>query len=109
MSKKKYGSTFGDVLRTLFLGQNRTTLSILEEEQVQSPYKTMLRNFQEKWSAMLGVYIFLIIFLLVFLLPIFFPMDIQFQDPTQKNTKPTFSYMKYPSKLKNSVASIDGG
>ncbi len=109
MSKKKYGSTFVDVLKTLFLGQKRTTLSILEEEQVQSPYKTMLRNFQEKWSAMLGVYIFLIIFLLVFLLPIFFPMDIQFQDPTQKNTKPTFAYMKYPSKLKNSVASIDGG
>jgi peptide/nickel transport system permease protein len=109
MSKSKYGSTFVDTLKTLFLGRRSATLSIFEEEQIQSPYRTMLSNFREKWSAMLGVYIFLAIFLLVFILPIFFPMDIQFQDPTQKNTKPTFSYMRYPKELKNKVVSLDGG
>ncbi len=80
MAKKPLGSTFTDVLKTFFLGRQRATLSILEEEQVQSPYRTMLRNFREKWSAMLGVYMFLAIFLAVFILPIFFPLDTQFQD-----------------------------
>ena len=109
MSKRTYGSTFSDVIKTLFFGRRSATLSILEEEQVQSPYRTMLRNFREKWSAMLGVYIFLAIFLAVFILPIFFPMDSGFQDPTQKNTKPSASYMRYNKKLSGNVASIDGG
>lgn len=76
---------------------------------MQSPYRTMFRNFREKWSAMLGVYMFLAIFLAVFILPIFFPLDTQFQDPTQQNTRPTFSYMKYDKALQGNVASIDGG
>lgn len=109
MTKKKYGSTFADTIKSLLFGRRTATLSILEEEQVQSPYKTMLRNFREKWSAMLGVYIFLAIFLMVFILPIFFPMDIQFQDPTQKNTKPSFGYMRYSKELTGQVASLDGG
>ncbi|HOR80781.1 MAG TPA: ABC transporter permease subunit [Sphaerochaeta sp.] len=109
MAKKPLGSTFTDVLKTFFLGRQRATLSILEEEQVQSPYRTMFRNFREKWSAMLGVYMFLAIFLAVFILPIFFPLDTQFQDPTQQNTRPTFSYMKYDKALQGNVASIDGG
>ena len=99
MAKRTYGSTFTDVLKTLFLGRRAATLSILEEEQVQSPYRTMLRNFSEKWSAMLGLYIFLAIFLAVFILPIFFPMDIGFQDPTQKNTKPSSAFMRYSKEI----------
>jgi peptide/nickel transport system permease protein len=109
MAKRTYGSTFTDVLKTLFLGRRAATLSILEEEQVQSPYRTMLRNFSEKWSAMLGLYIFLAIFLAVFILPIFFPMDIGFQDPTQKNTKPSSSFMRYSKELDGAAVSIDGG
>lgn len=109
MAKKPYGSTFTDVLKTLFLGRQRAALSIFEEEQVQSPYRTMLRNFREKWSAMLGVYIFLAIFLAVFLLPLIFPLDLQFQDPTQQNTKPSSSFMNFNKALQGNVASIDGG
>ncbi len=37
MSKRTYGSTFSDVIKTLFFGRRSATLSILEEEQVQSP------------------------------------------------------------------------
>jgi len=38
MTKKKYGSTFADTIKSLFFGRRAATLSILEEEQVQSPY-----------------------------------------------------------------------
>lgn len=108
-NKKNHGSTFGDVLRTLFLGQKHTKLSLLEEEQMQSPYKTMLRNFREKKTAMLGVYVFVAIFLACFILPIFYPLDLQYQDPTQQNTKPSQSFMKAPAAMKGNTAQIDGG
>lgn len=109
MTKRTYGSTFSDVLKTFFLGRRNATLSLLEEEQVQSPYRTVLRNFRERWSSMLGLYVFLVILLLVFILPIFFPMDIQFQDPTQKNTKPSRSFMRVPNQLQGHVVDLDGG
>lgn len=109
MTRRKYGSTFADVLKTLFLGRRSSTLSLLEEEQVQSPYRTILRNFREKWSSMLGLYVFLVILLSVFILPIFFPMDIQFQDPTQKNTKPSLSFMRFPKQLEGHVVNLEGG
>ena len=108
MIKGRYGSTFADVLKTLFLGRRSATLSLLEEEQVQSPYRTVLRNFREKWSSMLGLYVFLMILLLVFILPIFFPMDLQFQDPTQKNTKPSQSFMRFPKQLEGNVMDLEG-
>ncbi len=107
--KKRRGSTFGDVLRIMFLGQKHTKLSLLEEEQMQSPYKTMLRNFREKKSAMFGVYFFLFIFLCCFILPIFFPADISFQDPTQQNTRPSMSFMKAPADVNSAYVQLDGG
>lgn len=109
MAKRTYGSHFFDVLKSLFFGRRTATLSIFEEEQVQSPYRTMLRNFRQNWSAMLGLYVFFAIFLAVFILPLFFPLDLQFQDPTQKNTKPTLSYMKYAKEISGNVVSIDQG
>jgi len=69
----------------------------------------MLRNFVEKRTAMLGIYVFLFIFLACFILPFFFPLDLQFQDPTQQNTKPSFAYMSVPRAMKGNAAQIDGG
>lgn len=109
MATNKLGSTFADVLKTMFLGRKHATLSLLEEEQMQSPYRTMLRNFVEKRTAMLGIYVFLFIFLACFILPFFFPLDLQFQDPTQQNTKPSFAYMSVPRAMKGNAAQIDGG
>lgn len=108
-NKKTHGSTFKDVLRMLFYGQKHTKLSLLEEEQMQSPYKTIMRNFREKKTAMVGIYIFVGIFLACFILPIFYPLDLQYQDPTQQNTKPSQSFMKTPSAMKGNTAQIDGG
>lgn len=108
-TKKRHGSTFGDVLRILFLGQKHTKLSLLEEEQMQSPYKTMLRNFTEKKPAMLGVYVFILIFLACFILPLFFPLDLQYQDPTQQNVRPSMSFMSVPKALNGNIAQVDGG
>lgn len=96
-------------MRMLFLGQRHTKLSLLEEEQMQSPYKTMLRNFREKKTAMIGVYVFVGIFLACFIFPLFYPLDLQYQDSTQQNTRPSQAFMKTPAALKRNAAQIDGG
>ena len=55
--------------KRMFLGADREVKSILEEEQVQTPMRTVAMNFLHRKTAMVGVVIFLCIFLLVLIGP----------------------------------------
>ena len=44
--------------------------------------------------------IFIVIFLMCFILPIWMKQDLNFQDPTQKNIAPGFSFLSVPKELK---------
>lgn len=88
---------------------NKKQLSILEEEQVQSPFKTMMKNFLGKKLTLIGITIYLIIFLSCMILPFFFPVDLTAQDSTQQNMAPGYSFMKVPADLKNNAVKIDAG
>lgn len=81
----------------------------MEEEKVQTPMRTIFRNFISNKLAVVGIFIFLFIFLSCFILPIFMPLDKTFQDPTQQNIPPGFSIMAVPDQLKNNAHQIDGG
>ena len=69
-SQKKKTNSFSRMFRRIFLGSKRE-LSILEEEQMQSPFRTVVRNFRQNKIAMIGSIVFLLIFLSCFILPIF--------------------------------------
>lgn len=110
--KKARGSTFGDIIRTLFLGGRHAkikNLSIMEEEQMQSPYRTMLTNFWSKRTARIGMFTFTSILILCFVLPIWYPYDTAFQDPSQQNVPPTFSLMSVPKELQGNAKQISVG
>lgn len=110
--KKTRGSTFGDIIRTLFLGGRYSkikNLSIMEEEQMQSPYRTMLTNFWSKRTARIGMFTFTFILILCFVLPIWYPYDTAFQDPSQQNVPPTFSLMSVPKELQGNAKQISVG
>lgn len=106
MSKKekKLRSSF---FSRIFGGKKQ--LSFMEEEKVQTPMRTIFRNFISNKLAVVGIFIFLFIFLSCFILPIFMPLDKTFQDPTQQNIPPGFSIMAVPDQLKNNAHQIDGG
>lgn len=106
---KRLGTTFGDTLRTMFFGSRATKLSVLEEEQVQSPGRTMFRNFARKKTAVLGATLFIGILLICIIAPIFIPLDVEFQDPSQQNQPPGLSMLSVPDKLKNNARSIEVG
>lgn len=107
MSKKR-NSTFGASIRRMFT-PHKEEKSLLEEEQMQSPFRTIVKNFVSNKLAMIGVIVFLLIFLSCMIIPIFAPFDPLYQDTTQQNVSPGFNMMDYPSELKGNVKQISVG
>lgn len=83
--------------------------SVLEEEQMQSPFRTIIKNLLENKLAMGGLIVFVSIFAMCFILPIWFHQDLNYQDPTQKNIAPGFSFLSVPKDLKNNAEVIEFG
>ena len=83
--------------------------SVLEEEQMQSPFRTIIKNLCENKIAMGSALVFITIFLMCFILPIWLKQDMNFQDPTQKNIAPGFSFLSVPKDLKNNAEVIEFG
>ena len=81
-----------------FLG-NREELTLQQEEQIQTPAKTMLKNFLHKRLAMAGLIGFLVIFVFVLVGPHIWVLDLSDQDSTLTNIPPTSNMMDMPQAL----------
>lgn len=107
---KKRNSTFKNTLIRMFMGSKHTDeLSILEEEQMASPLRTVISNFLEIKLAMFGLCTFTLIFLACFIIPIFKPLNVSYNDYTQANVSPGFNMMSVPTDLKNDLAVLSAG
>ena len=91
--------------RRLFFGPAKE-LNFLEEEQVQSPMRSMIKRFLHNKVAMTGVTIFVACLLLVIIGPIFLPLDLSFSDATQQNVPPTMSLASPPKALLDDVKEV---
>ena len=96
------------LLSRLFGNRNKER-SFLEEEQLQSPGRLVLRNFLHNKLGMTGLILFLAIFLFVLIAPQVFQLDLGYQDNTQSNVPPTMSMMSLPDELKGHVVDIAPG
>ncbi|HEX3076621.1 MAG TPA: ABC transporter permease subunit [Lachnospiraceae bacterium] len=105
--KKSKKSSFS-MFRMLFGNRNKQ-LSFLEEEQLQSPMKTVVKNFVANKVAMCALVTFLIIFLGVIIYPMFVKLDLSYQEQTQQNVSPGLNMMKIPNKLKGNIKQISVG
>ena len=83
--------------------------SILEEEQMQSPFRTIIKNLCENKIAMGSAVVFIVIFLMCFILPIWFYQEMNYQDPTQKNIGPGFTFLSVPKELNGNAQVIGVG
>ena len=81
-------------------------LSIMEEEQIQSPFRTIIKTFRSNKISMIALFIFLLIFLIVLVGPIIKPIDLSFSETSQQNVAPGFDLMKVPPSLKGRVQQI---
>ncbi len=102
MEKKKTNVPKPPRTRGLFgrlIMGSRKELSIFEEEQMMSPWKTAMRKFVESKLSMTGVVVLCIMFLIVLIGPYVFPIDLSYAEPSQANLGPGFDLMKYPKQL----------
>ncbi len=83
--------------------------SLLQEELVQSPGRTALKNFFGRKLSVVGMIIFVSIFIACFALSALYPIDLQYTDSTRMNLPPTFNYLAVPNDLRNNAKAIDLG
>ena len=95
--------------KRMFLGHDQEVKDLLKEEQVQTPFKMMAKNFFHKRTVQVGLTVFILIFLFVTVGPVFFPLDLSDQDSTLINLPPGYSMMKLPAEINGKVADIAPG
>ena len=104
MEKKKKSTFFARLF-----GNRNKTLSFMEEEQLQSPGRMIVRNFLNNKLGMTGLIVFLLIFIFVVFGPYFLVLDLSDNDNTQLNVAPTTDMMKVPKELVGHIADITPG
>ncbi len=104
-NKKK--SFISSIFGNLF--GRKEEMSIFEEADVQSPWKTIIITFRSNKVAMTALIIFIFILLTVLIGPIFKPIEISFNETTQINVAPGFDIMDVPESLKGNIRDISVG
>ncbi|MDY4670533.1 MAG: ABC transporter permease subunit [Oliverpabstia sp.] len=105
--KKKHSAS---LLKRLFGGKSKVEeMDLMQEELLQSPMRTIVRNFFENKLALGAVIVFLTIFLIVLIGPIFAPTNLNESEETQTNVGPGLSMMSVPKGLKGNVKEISTG
>ena len=95
-------------LRRMFFGPAKE-LSFLEEEQVQSPMRSIAKRFLSNKIAVTGVVVFVLVLLLVLIGPAFYPLDLSYSDGTQQNVPPSSDMAKIPDAMKGKIQDLAVG
>ena len=74
---------------------------VMVEDDIQTPFRTILNVFLANKVAMTAFFIFFGIFLLVLIGPLFNPLDLSYVETTQSNIAPGFDILDLPKGLKN--------
>ncbi len=109
MAKNQKGFFLTRWLKRAFLGNDPEVRDILQEEQVQTPFRTMARNFFAKHTVRVGLCGFILVFLFVLIGPRFWVLDLSDQDSTLVNLPPSNDMMSIPAAMKGRVADIAAG
>ena len=92
MAKKK-GFFLTRWFKRAFLGSDQEVRDFMQEEQVQTPFRTMAHNFFSKHTVRIGLIGFFLIFLFVLIGPRFWVLDLSDQDSTLTNLPPSSNMM----------------
>ncbi len=106
-NNKKKQSFFNLLFANLFGGKKE--LSLMEEEDVQSPWRTVITTFKSNKVSMAGLIIFLSIFAVVIIGPLINPIDLSFSETSQKDVAPGFDMLNIPEALNGKVQDIAVG
>ncbi|MDR2168422.1 MAG: ABC transporter permease subunit [Clostridiales bacterium] len=97
------------LFKFLFTGRRKGELSPFEEEQIQSPGKTVAKEFFKRKLTIVGLIGFFAIFLASMLIPVIIPIDLHQSDTGLRNVPPNFSMMRIPREVRDNMAQISSG
>jgi len=83
--------------------------ALMEEELVQSPGRTAVRNFFERKLSIIGMVVFLFIFISCFTLSFIIPINLHYTDSTRMNLRPALNYLAIPNELVHNAKALDFG
>ena len=107
-SENKKKKSFMSLLFGNLFGTKKQ-LSLMEEEQVQSPWRTVVKTFRSNKVAMTGFIVFLLIFITVMVGPFIKSIDLAFSETSQINVAPGKDFMDVPEELIGKVQDISVG
>lgn len=108
-STNKKGFFLTRWFKRMFLGHDQEVRDIMKEEQVQTPFRTMLKAFLSKHTVRIGLIGFLLIFLFVLIGPSYWVLDLSEQDSTLINLPPSNNFMAVPKELDGNIRDIAAG
>lgn len=89
--------------------KDKKQLGIYQEEQIQSPWKTVVKQFASNKLSMGAFIAFLLIFLFMFIAPYFFKIDLGYNEPMQADLPPAGNYMQFPEAMKKDARDVSVG
>lgn len=101
-SKKR--STFGMMLRRLFLGERREMT--VADERYDSPTKLAVKRFFRKPLATIAVIVLAAMFIFVLVGPMLKDLDYSYEEVYMKNIPPSITMMSLPKSMKDNPRSI---
>ena len=96
---KKLGNSFVDMFKRLFVPQKKQK-DVLREEALQTPLRTILKNFFRNKLGILGLVMFVSLLLFSFVGSIIVPINEAYMDLQNANIRPGTNYLNVPKDLK---------
>jgi len=93
----------------MMFGERVSKVSLMEEEQVQSPMKTIIREFFRRKLTIIGLVGFFSLLLASTIIPFFFPMDLRETDSGQVNQRPSMNMMRIPRNIRDDIQMLAAG
>jgi len=110
-NKPKKDSFLRQLFKFMFTGRRAKDVSIWEEEQIQSPGKTVAKEFFKRKMTVVAIIGFFVVFTLSMILPFFFPVNDADRETSHIHIRPdiTMGMMRLPRDLRGNVDMIAPG
>ena len=89
--------------------KKKKDLNIYQEEQIQTPWRTVVRSFIANKLSMGALILFLAIVAFMFIAPIFFRIDLGYNEPMQADLPPSQKFMQFPEAMRKDALDISAG
>lgn len=100
MSQKKMtlGSSFKNMFKRMF-GGDKAQMSVLEEEAIQTPLQTIIKNYLRNRLGMIGLAMFIAFLVFAFLGSYLYPIDLSYTELPNSNLAPGLNYLSVPKSV----------